>query len=62
MSSKTYADMPWHTDGQTNDGNLRHLTDAKGWKSFDERYLDFSLNVQNVRLSLSSDGFNTFKL
>ncbi|XP_039115825.1 uncharacterized protein LOC120251353 [Dioscorea cayenensis subsp. rotundata] len=62
MSAKTSADMTWHANGRTNDGHLRHPADAEAWKSFDARYPDFASDPRNVRLGLSSDGFNPFKL
>ncbi|XP_039119156.1 uncharacterized protein LOC120255387 [Dioscorea cayenensis subsp. rotundata] len=62
MSSKTSTDMSWHANGRTKDGNLRHPADAEAWRSFDARYPDFASDPRNVRLDLSSDGFNPFKL
>ncbi|XP_039117866.1 uncharacterized protein LOC120253629 [Dioscorea cayenensis subsp. rotundata] len=62
MSTKTSADMIWHANGRTNDGLLRHPADAEAWKSFDARYPDFASDPRNVRLGLSSDWFNPFKL
>ncbi|XP_039119135.1 uncharacterized protein LOC120255365 [Dioscorea cayenensis subsp. rotundata] len=62
MSTKTSADMIWHANGRTNDELLRHPADAEAWKSFDARYPDFASDPRNVRLGLSSDGFNPFKL
>ncbi|XP_039119539.1 uncharacterized protein LOC120255833 [Dioscorea cayenensis subsp. rotundata] len=51
-----------HANGRPNDGLLRHPADAEAWKSFDARYPDFACDPRNVRLGLSSDGFNPFKL
>ncbi|XP_039134881.1 uncharacterized protein LOC120272182 [Dioscorea cayenensis subsp. rotundata] len=62
MSTRTSADMIWHANGRPNDGLLRHPADAEAWKSFDARYPDFACDPRNVRLGLSSDGFNPFKL
>ncbi|XP_039134228.1 uncharacterized protein LOC120271620 [Dioscorea cayenensis subsp. rotundata] len=62
MSSKTSNDMTWHADGRTNDGRLRHPADAEAWKAFDARFPDFASDPRNVRLGLSSDGFNPFKV
>ncbi|TYK21879.1 uncharacterized protein E5676_scaffold494G00120 [Cucumis melo var. makuwa] len=41
-------------------GILRHPADAEGWKHFDEQYPCFTSDARNVRLALSSDGFNPF--
>ncbi|XP_039133312.1 uncharacterized protein LOC120270384 [Dioscorea cayenensis subsp. rotundata] len=62
MSSRTSGDMTWHVDGRTEDGCLRHPADAEAWKTFDTRYPDFASDPRNIRLGLSSDGFNPFKL
>ncbi|XP_039117900.1 uncharacterized protein LOC120253690 [Dioscorea cayenensis subsp. rotundata] len=62
MSSKTAVDMVWHATSRTNDGCLRCPADAEAWKSFDARYPDFASEPRNVRLGLSSDGFNPFKI
>ena len=39
---------------------LRHPADAKGWKHFYYEFSEFTLDPQNVRLGLASDGFNPF--
>ena len=61
MSSKTASLMRWHAEERTNDGILRHPTDSPAWKNFDQNHPDFSCDCRNVRLGLSSDGFNPFK-
>jgi hypothetical protein len=72
MSKHTAPHMQWHAHGRTKDGVLRHPADGEAWKTFDERYLrhpadfafdellDFASEPRNVRLGLSSDGFNPF--
>jgi hypothetical protein len=52
--------MRWHAGGRTKDGVLRHPTDGQAWKSFDNLYLNFAFDSRNVRLGLTSDGFNPF--
>ena len=61
MSSKTASLMRWHVEERTNDGILRHPADSPAWKNFDQNHPDFSCDCRNVRLGLSSDGFNPFK-
>ena len=52
--------MRWHKDKRCEtEGILRHPADDEGWKHFDEHPC-FALDTQNVRLTLSSDGFNPF--
>jgi hypothetical protein len=60
MSQHITAHMRWHADNRTNDGLLRHSADDEAWKSFDNLYSDFSSNSRNVRLGLTSNGFNYF--
>ncbi|XP_008460612.1 uncharacterized protein LOC103499390 [Cucumis melo] len=59
--SKHIEDMRWHKDKRCEtEGILRHPADAEGWKHFDEQYPCFASDARNVRLALSSDGFNPF--
>jgi len=51
----------WHANERPNDGNLRHPADGEAWKDFDHLHPDFSKDPRNVRLGLSSDGFNPFR-
>ncbi|KAL4573491.1 hypothetical protein LXL04_020299 [Taraxacum kok-saghyz] len=50
MCSDTAKYMTWHDEGHT-----------KSWKEFDSLYPQFSKETRNVRLGLSSDGFNPFR-
>lgn len=43
------------------DGKLRHPVDGQAWKDFDRLHSDFTSESCNVRLGLSSDGFNPFR-
>ncbi|KAD6795867.1 hypothetical protein E3N88_06763 [Mikania micrantha] len=52
--------MTWHDKGRPKDGNLRHPADGQSWKEFDSLYPHFAKETRNVRLGLSSDGFNPF--
>ncbi|XP_058746180.1 uncharacterized protein LOC131619054 [Vicia villosa] len=61
MCSKTTESMRWHEEERSKDGKLRHPTDGKAWKDFDELHPDFSSESRNVRLGLTSDGFNPFR-
>ncbi|CAJ2674634.1 unnamed protein product [Trifolium pratense] len=61
MCSKTAKEMRWHDEERSKDGKLRHPADGKAWKDFDILHPDFSSEPRNVRLGLSSDGFNPFR-
>ena len=60
MSQRTTHNMRWHAKGRTKDGMLRHPTDDEAWRSFDNLHPDFASDCRNVRLGLTSDGFNPF--
>ncbi|XP_058785062.1 uncharacterized protein LOC131659973 [Vicia villosa] len=61
MCSKIAESMRWHEEERLKDGKLRHPADGKAWKDFDELHPDFSSESRNVRLGLTSDGFNPFR-
>ncbi|WMV18242.1 hypothetical protein MTR67_011627 [Solanum verrucosum] len=46
---------------EVDNGKLRHPADGLAWKYFDRLHPDFALDCRNVRLGLSSDGFNPFR-
>ena len=39
---------------------LRHQFDGEAWKHFDRVHADFVVDLQNVRLDLCIDGFNSY--
>ncbi|KAH0685856.1 hypothetical protein KY285_016411 [Solanum tuberosum] len=61
MCSKTADYLRWHDEERSKDGKLRHPADGLAWKDFDRLHPDFALDCRNVRLGLSSDGFNPFR-
>lgn len=60
ISKKNALDMRWHKDRRIEDGVLRHPANFEAWKDFDRQHKSFALDSRNVRLGLSSDGFNLF--
>jgi len=61
MCKKTAHDMRWHEEKRVkNDGYMRHPADSLAWQSFDNQYPEFGLEARNVRLGLTTDGFNPF--
>ncbi|XP_060169988.1 uncharacterized protein LOC132600681 [Lycium barbarum] len=60
MCSKTAESMRWHSVGGNQDGVMRHPRDSQAWKTFDLLHPEFAVDPRNVRLALSSDGFNPF--
>ncbi|KAK6793718.1 hypothetical protein RDI58_007171 [Solanum bulbocastanum] len=61
MCPETAIAMRWHDSERPNDGNIRHPADGEAWKDFDSMHPNFSKDPRNVRLGLSSDGFNPFR-
>ncbi|XP_019223799.1 PREDICTED: uncharacterized protein LOC109205544 [Nicotiana attenuata] len=61
MCLETAIAMRWHANERPNDGNLRHPANGEAWKDFESLHPDFSKDPRNVRLGLSSDGFNPFR-
>ncbi|KAL6523806.1 hypothetical protein OROHE_016344 [Orobanche hederae] len=61
-SAKDAKHLTWHHDGRIIDGMLRHPADSPQWKTFDNTYQDFGKEPRNIRLSLSTDGMNPYKL
>ncbi|XP_074375895.1 uncharacterized protein LOC141717638 [Apium graveolens] len=53
-------DMTWHKTERQNDGKIKHPADSKTWKDVDQRWPEFAAEARNLRLALSSDGFNPF--
>jgi hypothetical protein len=51
--------MSWHAR-KKGDGKLRHLSDGKQWKDFNDTFLEFGEEARNVRFTLSTDGMNPF--
>ena len=60
MFPETANHMKWHAKGRVNDRLLSHPANFEAWKSFDSRYIEFSPEPHNVRLGLSTDGFNPY--
>ncbi|XP_019266150.1 PREDICTED: uncharacterized protein LOC109243644 [Nicotiana attenuata] len=58
-SNVTAKHMRWHSEHET-DGVMRDPSDSPAWKHFDQTQPSFASEVRNVRLGLSTDGFNPF--
>ena len=59
-SANTAKNMRWHLQNQNEDRVLRHPSDGKAWKHFDQTYPHFAVGPRNVRLGLYSDGLSPF--
>jgi len=58
MSSKLAKHMHEHKEERPDDELIRHPTDSKAWKHLGELYPYLAIDPWNVRLTLSTDGFN----
>ncbi|XP_074341900.1 uncharacterized protein LOC141679297 [Apium graveolens] len=61
MAKTTTKAMRWHHDRIVVEGELSHPADGDEWKQFDRRFHRFSKEIRNVRLGLSTDGFDPFR-
>ncbi|KAL8147860.1 hypothetical protein AgCh_005257 [Apium graveolens] len=52
--------MSWHVKSSAKDGELNHPADGLAWKDFNKSHPEFASESRNVRLGLSTDGFNPF--
>ncbi|GAA0167334.1 hypothetical protein LIER_22290 [Lithospermum erythrorhizon] len=58
---KTTSLMRWHGEERKDDGVIRHPADSSGWKDFDNKHPKFASDVCNVRIGLTSHGFNPYR-
>ncbi|KAL6185455.1 hypothetical protein ACLB2K_041588 [Fragaria x ananassa] len=58
QSPETSKSLTWHATTRKKDGFLRHPADSTSWKFVDEKWPAFGDEPRNLRLALSSDGFN----
>ncbi|CAM8998991.1 unnamed protein product [Rhodiola kirilowii] len=54
--------MRWHAEkrGKEGDNDLIHPRDGEAWENFNKEFPEFAHEIRNVRLGLSTDGFNPF--
>ncbi|CAA7034547.1 unnamed protein product [Microthlaspi erraticum] len=55
-------DLRWHFTNKSIDGKLRHPVDSVTWDQMNAKYPSFASEERNVRLGLSTDGFNPFNM
>ncbi|XP_056845316.1 uncharacterized protein LOC108807544 [Raphanus sativus] len=61
-SEKLAMDLRWHFNNKSTDGKLRHPVDSVTWQSMNDKYPAFAAEERNLRLGLSTDGFNPFSM
>ncbi|XP_013608049.1 PREDICTED: uncharacterized protein LOC106314771 [Brassica oleracea var. oleracea] len=61
-SEQLAMDLRWHFNNKSTDGKLRHPVDHVTWQSMNDKYPSFAAEERNLRLGLSTDGFNPFSM
>lgn len=59
-SEKMAEDLRWHFTNKCTDGKMHHPVDSVTWDLVNDRWEDFAIEPRNLRLGLSTDGFNPF--
>ncbi|CAL2229710.1 unnamed protein product [Prunus armeniaca] len=58
QSHETTKSLTWHAARKSIDGQMSHSADSPSWKLLDDKWPEFGNEPRNLRLALSSDGFN----
>ncbi|CAL9011691.1 unnamed protein product [Prunus brigantina] len=58
QSHETAKSLTWHAARKSIDGQMSHPADSPSWKLLDDKWPEFGNDPRNLRLALSSDGFN----
>ncbi|XP_013608330.1 PREDICTED: uncharacterized protein LOC106315105 [Brassica oleracea var. oleracea] len=61
-SEEMAKNLRWHASNRSTDGKLRHPVDSVTWKQMDDKHPLFAAEERNIRLGLSTDGFNPFSM
>ncbi|XP_040371992.1 uncharacterized protein LOC112192328 isoform X2 [Rosa chinensis] len=61
-SEKMAEDLRWHFNNKSNDGKMRHPVDSVTWDLVNDKWESFAVDPRNLRLGLSTDGFNPFSM
>lgn len=56
--ASTAKSLIWHDNERVKDDKMRHPADSPTWKMVDDQWPSFGADPRNLRLALSSDGFN----
>ncbi|XP_024009936.1 uncharacterized protein LOC112085141 [Eutrema salsugineum] len=59
-SEEMAKELRWHFTNKSSDGKLRHPVDSATWDQMNHKYPSFAAEERNLRLGLSTDGFNLF--
>ncbi|XP_059624146.1 uncharacterized protein LOC132267108 [Cornus florida] len=59
-SPEIVEQVMWHSTHRSRDRKMRHLVDTPAWHEIDKAWPSFASDSRNLRLGLSTDGFNPF--
>lgn len=59
---KMAENLRWHFDQKSSDGKMRHPVDSTTWDLVNNKWESFAAEPRNLRLGLSTDGFNPFSM
>ncbi len=52
--------LQWHATHKSVHGLVRHVVDNKAWARVDEKWANFAHDPRNLKLTISTNGFNPF--
>jgi len=55
-------DLRWHFSNKSTYGKMHHPIDFVTWDQMNQKYPSFAAEERNIRLGLSTDGFNPFNM
>ncbi|CAL2247557.1 unnamed protein product [Prunus armeniaca] len=58
VPAKIAKSLTWHAARKSVNGQMSHPADSPSWKLVDDKWPEFGKEPRNLRLALSSDGFN----
>ena len=60
-SEEMVKHLRWHFSNKSNDGKLLHPLDSVTWDQMNAKDPSFAAEERNLRLGISTNGFNPFK-
>jgi len=61
-SEQVAKDLRWHFTNKSSDGKMQHPINSVTWDQVNAKYPEFAAEERNIRLGLSTDGFNPFNM
>ncbi|CAA7020270.1 unnamed protein product [Microthlaspi erraticum] len=61
-SEQTAMESRWHFSNKRTDRKMRHPVESVTWMSMNDKFPSFAAELRNLRLGLSTDGFNPYSM